>query len=112
MPRGKVEAKAAVWGERVRRWKDSGLTAAQFAAQEGLPRAQALSWWAHHLSRSKESKKAPNFKLVRVEPVASSSPDAPRSRVDILRNGYTVSVSSGFDEETLRRVFAVLEVGR
>jgi hypothetical protein len=46
VPRGKIEAKADVWSDRVRRWKESGLTAAQFAAQEGLSRAQALSWWA------------------------------------------------------------------
>ena len=113
MPRGKIEAKATVWGDRVRRWKDSGLTAAQFAAQEGIPRPQALSWWAHHLSRPlKDSKKPPTLKLVRVKPVSSPSSEGISSGVEIRCDDYCVGVSPGFDEETLRRVLAVMEVGR
>jgi hypothetical protein len=113
VPRGKVEAKATVWSDRVRRWKDSGLTAAQFAAQEGLPRPQALSWWAHHLSRPpKDGKKPPTLKLVRVEPVVSASSDVTNGGVEIRRDGYCVGVSPGFDEETLRRVLVVMEEGR
>lgn len=114
MPRGKIEAKAEVWRERVRRWKESGLTAAQFAAQEGLPRAQALSWWAHRLSRSpKSDKPAAALKLVRVEPMVLESGVSVRDGgIEIRCGEYRIDVRAGFDETTLQRVLTVMEAVR
>jgi hypothetical protein len=60
---------AGVWRDRVKRWKQSGLSARAFAELEGLPRAGALSWWRHRLTQSQ--KKAPvedaPLRLVRVD---------------------------------------------
>ena len=39
------------WAKRVERWKQSGLTAAAFAAREGL-NAGTLFWWSSRLGRS------------------------------------------------------------
>jgi hypothetical protein len=51
MPRGKSEATAEVWRDRVVRWQQSGLTARQFAEREGIERHGALSWWQHRLKQ-------------------------------------------------------------
>ena len=114
MPRGKIEARAEVWSDRVRRWKESGLTAAQFAAREGIPRAQALSWWAHHLSRSgKASKPAAAIKMVRVEAVSVENATETRDGgVEIRCGACRIEVRPGFDEATLRRVLVVMEAER
>ena len=114
MPRGKIEANAELWSDRVRRWKESGLTAAEFATQEGLSRPQALSWWAHRLSRTPKARKpAAALKLVRVEPVVLESGVATREGGVAIRCGdYHIDVRAGFDETTLRRVLAVMEAGR
>jgi hypothetical protein len=113
VPRGKIEANAELWSDRVRRWKESGLTAAEFAVQEGLSRPQALSWWAHRLSRSAKARKPAALKLVRVEPVVLESGVATREGgVEIRCGDYRIDVRAGFDETTLRRVLAVMEAGR
>ncbi len=36
------------WSKRVERWKDSGLTAAEYAAEAGI-NAHSLSWWKWRL---------------------------------------------------------------
>ncbi len=38
------------WAKRVERWRDSGLTAAEFAAELGI-NAHSLSWWKWRLAR-------------------------------------------------------------
>ena len=74
MPKGRREC-AAEWSDRVRRWRESGLSSSAFAEQEGLARPQALSWWAWHLSKSRGQKprrrareSKPKLRLVRLEP--------------------------------------------
>jgi hypothetical protein len=70
--------------EGVRRW----LVGESHPANGRLPRAQALSWWAHHQSRWKDSKKSAALTLLRVEPVAASpSSDHATLRAIELRRG-------------------------
>ncbi len=37
------------WAKRVERWKDSGLSAKEYAAETGL-NAHSLSWWRWRLA--------------------------------------------------------------
>lgn len=112
MPRGKIEATAEQWQERVRRWKESGLSAAKFAEQEGITRPQSLWWWSNKLSRPRESPDT-KLKLVQVTPVESPSAkprkESGSGHVEVRFGGFTISVSSGFDTDTFRQVVEALE---
>lgn len=108
MPRGKSEARAEVWRDRVVRWKQSGLTARQFAEREGIERPSALSWWRHRLKQrgAPAAEASPPLKLLRLEPVVLAKADA---AIELRCGRHRVVVRQGFDEALLRRVLDVLE---
>jgi len=115
----------------VERWKDSGLTAKEFAAEAGLT-ASALYNWSSQLSAAKrkaargsENADQPirSEKACRAEtrsamptphfvelPVAAVS-QAP-IMLEVLFGNVCVRVPSGFDEVTLTRVVLVLRAAR
>jgi transposase len=114
-------ATRAEWTERVKRWKRSGLSAAEFARREGL-KAKHLHWWSWKLGASDAAPPAdePRFLPVRVvsspAPASStpaalvmSSPAWPAAApIEIaLPNGRLVRVPPGFDPATLERVLAI-----
>jgi hypothetical protein len=45
-----ARADRATWAKRVERWKDSGLSAAEFAGELGIS-PNSLSWWKWQLAR-------------------------------------------------------------
>lgn len=108
MPRGKSEARAEVWRDRVVRWKQSGLTARQFAEREGIDRPSALSWWQHRLKQqgTRVAKDAAPLKLLRLEPVVLAKID---DTIELQCGRHRVLVRRGFDDALLRRVLDVLE---
>jgi hypothetical protein len=108
MPRGKSEARAEVWRDRVVRWKQSGLTARQFAEREGIERPSALSWWRHRLKQqgTPASQDSSPLKLLRLEPVILAKPD---DAIELRCGRHRVIVRTGFDDTLLRRVLDVLE---
>ena len=116
-------ATRAEWTERVKRWKRSGLSAAEFARREGL-KAKQLHWWNWKLgaSDSAPAPDEPRFLPVRVvsapaRAAASSTPAAlvttspswpGATAIEIaLPNGRLVRVPPGFDPATLERVLAI-----
>jgi hypothetical protein len=111
-----------VWAKRVERWRDSGLTLKEFAAEIGV-NANTLAGWRWRLS-SREAvapvaeRRVPAF-LEIVAPVeehdadegsatAAAAPGVEPLEV-VLRSGHLVRVPATFDEGALRRVVAVLE---
>ncbi len=117
-------ATRAEWSERVKRWKRSGLSGAEFAQREGL-KAPQLYWWTWKLGASDPAPAAadePRFLPVRVvgSPAAasprpeaalvkpSSSWGSPVGLIEIvLPNGRLVRVPPGFDPATLERVLSI-----
>lgn len=103
------------WQKRVQRWKDSGLTAKEFAAETGI-NAGTLQFWRYklkHLVRpvARTKRKASSDQilasLVEVRAPAVAAID---QRFEIeLGNGRRVRVGVGFDTEVLRTLIAVLE---
>jgi len=89
---------------RVREWKRSGLTAAEYAEREGL-NASTLTWWSSQLGRSALAMSRPPVVEVMVAPRA----DAASSLEVVLSSGVRVAVPIGFDEVTLGRLLTVLE---
>ena len=88
----------------VRAWKKSGLTARQYAKQEGISH-WSLYTWATSLNRQRPHDEVPTFLPVEVvEAPALVEP------IDvILGNGRVVRVPCGFDSTTLSRVIEVAE---
>jgi transposase len=112
----------AIWVKRVERWKDSGLSAKQFAGEIGVS-AQSLTFWRWKLrrdSRATERADMPSARKTKRE--AASAPTfmqlVPTSQQVmasnplevVLANGLTVRVSPEFDSSTLVRLVALFGV--
>ena len=116
----------AEWAKRVERWKESGLSAKEFAAETGL-KASTLSYWSWKLASSGEvagdqaesssvmggqkrrrKSAAPRF----VEVTAPAITTSPSMLELVLSGGVLVRVSAGFDEATLTRVVRAVEASR
>lgn len=106
------------WAKRVERWKDSGLTAKEYAAEVGI-NAQSLSWWKWHLSSTDAAppKAPPTPRRPRNATPNTPSPvtfvELPATAVAepfevVLPSSVRVRVPSGFDEAALRRLLDVL----
>lgn len=105
-------ASAEEWAKRVERWRDSGLTAKEFAAETGL-NAGTLSHWAWKLgaaageasSRRRgggsvaQRDSAPQFVELPATAVLGSG-----AMLEVVVGEFRVRVPAGFDEETLVRV--------
>ena len=127
------------WAKRIERWKESGLTAAEFAAEAGI-NAHSLSWWQWKLSAEARTRDpAPTSAATTeppsdVEPIISrrkprrrrrrrSKPVAaqsmtfveltppPRSEAleVVLASGRHIRVPIGFDAPTFERLLGILE---
>jgi len=112
------------WAKRVERWKESGLTAKEFAAELGI-NARSLSWWRWQLSKGDAG--VPKRRRSRLAGVsskaiaASTTPLSPVTFVEmtapliadalevILPSTVRVCVRPGFDDATLGRLLDVLE---
>jgi len=114
-----ARASRAVWAKRVERWKDSGLTAKQFAGELGVS-AQSLTFWRWKLrrdgvdaegrevpARKRRARAAATPTFVQLVPTARQVPGTSTLEV-VLANGLAVRLSPQFDEATLLRVVALL----
>jgi len=117
------------WAKRVERWKDSGLSAKQFAAEIGI-NARSLSWWRWHLAKAEPSPTvaAPRrrrrrstttetalTKPLAITPMTFVEMTAPMSTdllEVILPTTVRICVRPGFDGATLGRLLDVLEQRR
>jgi hypothetical protein len=100
------------WRAHVRRWKESGLTRDQFAAQAGL-NGGTLAYWQWRLQKEgapkRTTKKSSAPKFIELSPIPGWSPE-PSERIElVLTDGVVVRVPTSFDDETLRRVLGVLQ---
>lgn len=103
-----------VWAKRVERWKDSGLTAAEYAAEIGIS-ARALKWWRWRLTTKMEASATPRERRTAksVEPITFVEVAPPPSKSTpievVLARGCTVRVPIGFDAPTFERLLGILE---
>lgn len=118
----KTAENADVWRDRVKRWKQSGLTARAFAELEGLPRAGALSWWRHHLAQTEKKKpveEAP-LRLVRLEASELIPCEGGRGRaevgvvapIEVVSGNFRIVVRTGCDMVMLEGVLRAVERAR
>ena len=108
---------AAKWAERVRGWRESGASAASFAAGQGFA-ASTLRWWDSKLTQAAK----PQVAMARVvrtparkraERGGTSSVAGPSAAtLTIEVDGVHVAVRRGFDAELLRQLVHALGGGR
>lgn len=110
------------WAKRVERWKDSGLTAGEYAAETGI-KAHSLSWWRWRLGTGSE-KVVAERRPVRKSRVVAAKPSPALTFVEVtaprpaepfevvLASGVRVRVPPSFDAATLIRLLDVLEQRR
>lgn len=98
------------WRKRLSEFDASGLSAAQFAKEQGL-HPKALYYWKQRLSpkgitkRSRKSASAVGFVKLRGKEV--------KHELELACGaGYWIRVSEDFNEDTLNRVLKVLEAKR
>jgi transposase len=113
------EAAREIWTKRVERWKDSGLTAKEFAAEMGL-RAQTLMWWQWRLSGGTPRKRGRRTPPAASRAIAKAATPSPLSFIEmtasvleplevVFSSTLRVRVPVGFDDATLGRLLDVLE---
>lgn len=101
------------WAKRVARWRDSGLTTAEFAAELGIS-AKTLTYWAWTLKREATgSKREWSSKKRAAAPAIPAfvqvTPSVPTGRFELEVRGRRLHIPSGFDAEQLRALLTVLE---
>lgn len=114
------------WKKRVERWKESGLSAKEFAAELGI-NARSLSWWRWQLSKGDAGapkRRRPRRADVASKAIATPTSPAPMTFVEMTAavvcepieivspSAWRVRIPSSFDDATLRRVLDVLEERR
>ena len=104
---------AAVWAERVRAWRASGLSATEFARPEGY-RGKTLSWWGSELKRRErvKSSAAPKVAMARVVRRPSARSAAGDEAICVVIGGAQITVRRGFDAALLRAIVGALGAAR
>jgi hypothetical protein len=101
-----------VWAKRIERWRDSGLSAREFADEVGV-NPDRLRYWKWQLAKvSAATADAPVVRAAKIVavPFVEVAPPAIASEADaeaieiVTPSGLRVRVPARFDEEALRRV--------
>jgi len=106
------------WAKRVERWKDSGLTAKEFAAELGI-NAHSLAWWKWRLGARKPAARSAPPRRARKPPAVGpltfvEVPSAePSDSIEVvLPSSVRIRVPATFDAMALGRLLDVLEQRR
>ena len=104
-----MRTRAAEWAERVRAWREGGLSAEEFAKVGGY-RSKTLQWWASELARRssptrlRTRRSKPKVAMARVVRRTEHADEALAIRV----GGAVIAVRRGFDPQLLRDVMSAL----
>ena len=107
-----------VWEKRVRRWVESGLTAAEFASELGI-NPRTLAYWKWKLRKEGRETTTlakrcdpirPETTFIEVTPPASTWWQATDRLEVVVGDGLVVRVPENFEAETLCRVVQALRL--
>jgi transposase-like protein len=92
------------WRQRIREWRQSGLTVRAFCARHGLAQPSFYVW-----RRKLAQRDAAYPAFVPVQVVGQTSVASSAALEVVLEGGRTIRVPAGFNAATLRQLLAVLE---
>ena len=98
----------AEWEKRLERWKDSGLSAEQFAAEIGV-NAGTLRQWKYSLAAKGRAVRAAESSFVEVKPVATVEGSSSTAVFELEVGRRRLRIPAQFDADALYRLIAVLE---
>ncbi len=107
---------AEEWEKRLERWRESGLSAEQFAAELGV-NVGTLRFWRYKLNKVKRERtraEQPSRKMgaLTAPPLVEVRSDVADGRFELeLGNGRRIRVPESFDPKALERLLAVLDRG-
>jgi transcriptional regulator with XRE-family HTH domain len=90
-----------VWSERIRAWRASGVSASQFAQDQGLA-VSTLRYWASRLSE------APKPQFLRLVPKSPAVAPPSSSELVVEVGAARIRVTAGFDAALLSGVVQAL----
>lgn len=114
------------WSKRVQRWRDSGLTAGEYAAETGI-NLGSLRHWSYVLGRDTRRQGAPaparRLEVSKAQAPKSAAPAIALPLVELtgvpshgaerfeleLRGGQRLHIPASFEAAGLRRLLEVLE---
>ena len=120
-----ARASREIWAKRVERWKDSGLSAKEFAAEFDVS-PKSLMFWKWKLGQLESAKsgsstgrgkprtrtaRVASHRFVQLMPTSASTPPSTTLEL-VLRDGLVLRVAPGFDEATLLQVASLLGAAR
>ena len=106
------------WAKRVERWKDSGLTAKEFASELGI-KPGTLQQWKYQFDGERRGTRSPTGRgksARRSSPLSTGFAKLPTEVVsgpsvfELSVGQYQVKVPTSFDAEALKRLLQALEV--
>lgn len=100
----------ALWLDRIRRWKQGGLTARKFGELERVPTHQLHGWSGRFRRAGIDVLEAGAVGVAvpfSIVPLPVSGAEV--ACIEIAVDGATVLVRAGFDADLLRQVVAALE---
>jgi hypothetical protein len=103
----KSAQKCRYWQEHLERWRQSGLSQAEYCRQNNL-KPRRWNYWKKNLARKISGDTGVSFVPVKI---SSTLPVAvPRSNLSLLTsNGYKVEVGIGFDPTTLKQLILTVQ---
>jgi hypothetical protein len=110
-----MRASREEWAKRVERWRESGLSAEQYASELGI-NAGTLKFWKYQLGRpatktspvrSRPEVQSKELPLVEVR-AAVTTPSTTHFELE-LRGGRCLRIPATFEDAALKRLVRVLE---
>jgi len=101
------------WRKRVERWRDSGLTAEQFASEIGV-KATTLKFWKYTFDKEARGQTTSTGTVTQKVTAASFVELQPATRIDAgfeldLGGNRRLRIPSSFDPDALRRLLDILD---
>jgi hypothetical protein len=111
-----ARANRETWAKRVERWKESGLSAKEFASELGVS-AKALSWWRWQLGKATPTPTRPRPEGAggSVSPLTFVEMSAPLRNEPlevVFPGGMRIRVPIDFDSSALERLMQVVDKRR
>jgi len=103
---GQIEQKRAYWKEQIDRWRQSGLSQAEYCRRHDLVRHQ-MAYWKKRLQKPEPDVSFFPVELNGFKEIASRPEQTPLFLV--IGNDFKIEINEGFDAQVLRQLIFLLQ---